>query len=261
MTDKKIKLSGAYNFRDFGGYRNKEGKRLIRGRLYRSDELSKITAADQEKLVQLGISKIIDYRNKKERLNNEDRPIGNAEILYLTPIADIAALASSEHDEESALSPQKMTAALAKELMIRQNEEFVENKQCQDVYREVLEIHLAEEGAIVQHCRGGKDRTGYGVALIQLLLGVSEANVMHDYLLTNVYKKEKNEKSLQLLLQETDNPDFVQAMRYFKEADRHFLQNALARIGAYGGVEGYVVNKLGFSQQKIRLLREKYLQN
>lgn len=103
----KIKLSGAYNFRDFGGYRNKEGKRLIRGRLYRSDELSKITAADQEKLVQLGISKIIDYRNKKERLNNEDRPIGNAEILYLTPIADIAALASSEHDEESALSPQK----------------------------------------------------------------------------------------------------------------------------------------------------------
>ena len=39
-----------------------------------------------------------------------------------------------------------MTAALAKELMIRQNEEFVENKQCQDVYREVLEIHLAEEG-------------------------------------------------------------------------------------------------------------------
>ena len=186
MTDKKIKLSGAYNFRDFGGYRNKEGKRLIRGRLYRSDELSKITAADQEKLVQLGISKIIDYRNKKERLNNEDRPIGNAEILYLTPIADIAALASSEHDEESALSPQKMTAALAKELMIRQNEEFVENKQCQDVYREVLEIHLAEEGAIVQHCRGGKDRTGYGVALIQLLLGVSEADVMHDYLLTNV---------------------------------------------------------------------------
>ena len=213
MTDKKIKLSGAYNFRDFGGYRNKEGKRLIRGRLYRSDELSKITAADQE------------------------------------------------HGEESVLSPQKMTAALAKELMIRQNEEFVENKQCQDVYREVLEIHLAEEGAIVQHCRGGKDRTGYGVALIQLLLGVSEADVMLDYLLTNVYKKEKNEKSLQRLLQETDNPDFVQAMRYFKEADRHFLQNALARIGAYGGVEDYVVNKLGFSQQKIRLLREKYLQN
>ena len=46
-------------------------------------------------------------------------------FFYLTPIADIAALASSEHDEESALSP-KMTAALAKELMIRQNEEFVE---------------------------------------------------------------------------------------------------------------------------------------
>lgn len=66
MTDKKIKLSGAYNFRDFGGYRNKEGKRLIRGRLYRSDELSKITAADQEKLVQLGISKIMIIEIKRK---------------------------------------------------------------------------------------------------------------------------------------------------------------------------------------------------
>ena len=66
----------------------------------------------------------------KERLNNEDRPIGNAEILYLTPIADIAALASSEHDEESALSP-KNDGGSGKRLMIRQNEEFVENKQCQ----------------------------------------------------------------------------------------------------------------------------------
>lgn len=257
----KIKLSGAYNFRDFGGYQSKTGKQLIEGRLFRSDELSKITVEDQEKLSQLGISKIIDYRNEKERLNNEDQPIGNAEIIYLTPIADIAALASSEHGEESVLSPKKMTAALAKELMIRQNEEFVENKQCQAVYREVLEIHLAEEGAVVQHCRGGKDRTGYGVALIQLLLGVSKADVMHDYLLTNVYKKEKNEKSLQLLLQETDNPDFVQAMRYFKEADCHFLQNALARIDAYGGIENYVVNELGFSHHKIDLLREKYLRD
>ena len=50
-----------------------------------------------------------------------------------------------------------------------------------DVYREVLEIHLAEEGAIVQHCRGG-------IALVmaslsfKVLLGVSEADVMHDYL-------------------------------------------------------------------------------
>ena len=39
-----------------------------------------------------------------------------------------------------------------------------------------------------------------------------------------MYTKKKNEKSLQLLLQETDNPDFVQAMRYFKEADRHFCR-------------------------------------
>ena len=120
---------------------------------------------------------------------------------------------------------------------------------------------MEAEGAVVQHCRGGKDRTGYGVALIQLLLGVSYEEVMEDYLLTNEYKREKNTKSLKLIQEETNNPDFVAAMRYFKEADRCFLQTALDLIEAHGGIETYVKEELGFSQQKIQLLKDKYLRD
>lgn len=261
MIDEKIQLEGAYNFRDFGGYRNKEGKRVVKGKLFRSDELSKLTRKDQEKLAQLGIGKIIDYRASKERINNEDQPIGEAQILYLTPVADIAALASSEKGEAIDLYKKTISASIAKELMIKQNEEFVENKQCKAIFREVLYIHLAEDNAVLQHCRGGKDRTGYGVAIILLLLGVSQEDVMHDYLLTNVYKEEKNRKSLLQIEKETNNADFVQAMRYIKEADSSFLQTALDRIETYGGIENYVINELGFSFTDIQELRRKYLED
>ncbi len=42
MTNEKVTLEGAYNFRDFGGYRTKEGKYVVTGKLYRSDELRKL---------------------------------------------------------------------------------------------------------------------------------------------------------------------------------------------------------------------------
>ena len=40
-------------------------------------------------------------------------------------------------------------------------------------------------GGFLVHCTAGKDRTGVGVALILLALGVPRDVVMHDYLLTN----------------------------------------------------------------------------
>ena len=92
----------------------KEGKYVVTGKLYRSDELSKLTEADQKKLAALGIEKIIDYRNAQERVDNEDKPIGNAQVLYLTPIADIAALASSEEGSQWRFLQKKSPPKLQK---------------------------------------------------------------------------------------------------------------------------------------------------
>ncbi|KAF1298853.1 protein tyrosine phosphatase [Enterococcus sp. JM4C] len=263
MTDKeKIQLEGAYNFRDFGGYETSFGKKVVKGKLYRSDELSKLTPKDQAQLAELGLTTIIDFRNEKERVDNEDLPIGEARVVYLDPIANIAALASSENGEEKPLDFENMTAELAKFLMTEQNREFVRSERCQEVYKEMLEIYLDDnETAVVQHCRGGKDRTGYGVALIHLLLGVSKEDIMHDYLLTNVYKKEKNERSLKELMEQSNNPDFVQAVRYFKEADASFLTTALEMIEEYGGIERYAKEELGLTEEQITKLREKYLED
>lgn len=93
----QIRLEKAYNFRDIGGYDTNEGLVVKKGLLFRSDELSKLSEADIETIRKLNIKTIIDYRSERERVNNEDKPIPGAKVIYLDPKADVAALASSDN--------------------------------------------------------------------------------------------------------------------------------------------------------------------
>lgn len=258
----KIYLEGAYNFRDIGGYKTKNGKYVKKGLLYRSDELSKLTAHDVAILEKLGIKTIIDYRAERERINNEDVPIKGSTVIYLDPKADVAALASSDNKDILDKKKSIISSEQAYFLMYNQNKEFVMSETSKTSYRKLLKILLNIENCpLIQHCRGGKDRTGYGVALILLLLGVDKETVIRDYLLTNEYKKEKNEKSLKEAFDQTGNEDFVLALRYLKEARKEFLLVALSLIEEkFGGIENYVIQELGLTLDEINKIRENYLQ-
>lgn len=126
----------------------------------------------------------------------------------------------------------------------------------------MLEIYLTpDSGIIVQHCRGGKDRTGYGVALLQGLLGVEKKDIIRDYLLTNLYKKERNQQSLEKIKEETENPSLVKAIRYFKMADTRFLGTALSYIEEhYQTIENYVKENLSITEEQIQYLKGRYLE-
>lgn len=258
-----VDLDGTFNFRDIGGYKTKDGRMVKYGKHYRSDELSKISSADIMKLQTIGIKTIIDYRGESERIHNEDVIIPGATIHYLDPVADIAALASSEVGEK--ITPHDMlriSSELAEHLMTDQNRAFVRSERSKFAFRKMFNLMLQTENhAIVQHCRGGKDRTGYGVALIHLILGVSREDVMKDYMLTNYYKHEKNEKSLAQLYEQTKNKDVVRAVRFFKEAQPSFLETALDIIDQeFGGIDAYVHHELGLLKSEIERLKDFYLE-
>ena len=61
--DRLVPLEGPANFRDLGGHVLADGRRIRTGRVYRSDSLSGLTAADVERLRHdLGIRTVIDLR-------------------------------------------------------------------------------------------------------------------------------------------------------------------------------------------------------
>src|ERR1700691_5950862 len=64
-----VVLDGAVNVRDIGGYRSSScGLEVTRGRLFRGDSLSQLTDLDTERLDQLGLRTVIDFRTPGERL-------------------------------------------------------------------------------------------------------------------------------------------------------------------------------------------------
>jgi protein-tyrosine phosphatase len=55
VTDRYLRLTGAPNTRDLGGYETRDGKRVRFGELFRTDGLARITDADRARLSAVGL--------------------------------------------------------------------------------------------------------------------------------------------------------------------------------------------------------------
>ncbi len=68
-----LALESIDNFRDYGDYPAAGGRRLKRGRLFRSASHGRATDADLAAVGALGIAVIVDLRRKSERLRDPSR--------------------------------------------------------------------------------------------------------------------------------------------------------------------------------------------
>ena len=66
VTDRRVRLDGAYNFRDIGGLVGADGRRVRTGRVYRSDHLNDLSDADLGVIGALGLRAIHDFRLDSE---------------------------------------------------------------------------------------------------------------------------------------------------------------------------------------------------
>jgi protein-tyrosine phosphatase len=181
MTDTlplSVPLQGISNFRDLGGYRAKDGRRVRAGRVFRAATLAGITPQDQRVLESLGLTAICDLRGIKERERLPDPALPGATAVHL-PIEPTvgASLRDIAHTREA-------TGEDVLSIMRRGYQAYAIDFASH--YRRILTL-AADPGqaAIVFHCSAGKDRTGFGAALLLSALGVAWDDVMEDYLATN----------------------------------------------------------------------------
>ena len=106
------------------------------------------------------------------------------------------------------------------------------------------------------HCTAGKGRTGYVVALIQLLAGVSRETVVADYLATNRwfaphagrYRTFLRWMSLFMVSAERFQP--------LLEVRREYLEVVLDEVlERHGAIEAYLAEVCGFGRSEQRRLR------
>ncbi|MEE8307439.1 MAG: tyrosine-protein phosphatase, partial [Gammaproteobacteria bacterium] len=95
-------LEGAENFRDFGGYITENGQQVKWDVLYRSNDLSRLTAEDVEHLNILGVATIMDFRSSEERQEAPTRWPGPTPNTQHLPIPVMPAGSASPTERGSA---------------------------------------------------------------------------------------------------------------------------------------------------------------
>lgn len=268
-----VPIKGMYNFRDIGGYLTESGKRIKWGKIYRGDHLFNLESDQDPLLEEIGINSIIDLRSSRE-INDSPNPyIGQIRSVYCDPNAHIAAFAGLIQDADKGLSIENIldnpdidmthiTQTQAEKQMIQQQHDFVNTESGKTAFKRVLETMLLEDSApSYQHCRGGKDRTGYSIMLIMAALGVKKDLLVEDYLLTKKAREEKNAVYLEEFKKLAgDNEEVVSYLYTFFDTKESFIQGAFNALESYGGLEKYLENEMKLNKNDILNLREKYLE-
>jgi len=104
------------------------------------------------------------------------------------------------------------------------------------------------------HCATGKDRTGWAAAALLLLIGVSEAQVMAEYLQSEVSLERSRAAFLAEFRAQGGDPALIMPLMVVREA---YLESALDEMRTvYGTIERYFAEGLGIDAATQRHLRE-----
>jgi protein-tyrosine phosphatase len=232
-------LDGAINFRDLGGYRTRDGRVIAQGRLYRSDTLWNLTDADLDTLATLRLRTLCDLRGTIER---DERP-----NRLPTPAPRVHAIGFRPHGADetfTAISRGEAGAAEAAAMMHDHYEAFVDRHA--DHFVRMFQALLEPDAlpALI-HCASGKDRTGFGIAMILLAVGVDREQVMADYRVSDRHRRD--------LAYLFNRPVAAEIYEALATAHPDYLRRSLARIDAgWGGEDAYLreVMRLGPAERE-----------
>lgn len=254
--ERLITLDGTVNFRDIGGYQNKDGQTVKWHKIYRSDSLSSLTPADQEKLEQMKVSVDCDLRTTNEQEMAPDRIWTGARVIDCHVYAeDRNGDFTQEHPIYRFLHHiPKMSGYLDS---IYQNVILSPSSQraFARVFAELLELPADE--ALVYHCSAGKDRTGMTTALILTGLGIDEHTIARDYLLTNELYTFGLRKQLP---SDSEMIKMVNQMNITEGEGTAILGITETIDKGFGGFDNYFTKQLGFSKQDLSDFRRLYLE-
>ena len=251
---RKLPFTGAHNFRDLGGYKTSDGKTVKWGKVYRSDNLHSLTDEDLKYMERLNLKSVVDFRSDEERNEEPDRLTPDMTPILL-PIK---------------FEPEGVTETLMRDLTfgdldssnLLRDFNVILIKEFTEEYRDFFR-HIVDNGGepFVLHCTAGKDRAGFGSAMILTVLGVPREKIIEDYLLTNTYVSDHVESKLL----ETELKTFFRAdsdnLRKINLVEERYIQAAFDTIDSHwGGMDQYISEGLNLTEEDINKIKDYYLE-
>jgi protein-tyrosine phosphatase len=235
-----VPLEGGSNLRDLGGWRTVDGGVVRFGQVYRSAALHALTEADLARLAALGVGHICDFRGDGERARWPSRVPQGARVHELGIAPTIGA------SLRDLIANRAATAADVMEVMQLAYGAYATDWHHR--YRAMFDLLLEDAPApLMFHCTAGKDRTGFGAALILSALGVPDEAIRADYMATNRLWRGDSELAASL-------PPAVGAtlLRVHPE----FLDAAFAAVRrTHGSMDAYLAERIGLDTARRAKLR------
>ena len=264
-----IPFQGTNNFRDMGGYRTTDGRKVKFGLFFRSDELTALSEQDLTTFQALNIKTIFDYRDEGEARHKPDPAIAGALNIRLSAVPEdqvtrinmpgkMESRDRSQHFIEDMVNSGFFKKFRADAMFIELYSKIAINNPS---YKRLMDlIRLPDRLGLLHHCTAGKDRTGVGSALILLALGVPEETIMEDYLLTNEMMKAYNGEQLRRFAEHVDEAELrnIEQMLGVKE---EFMEAVFGSIKTtYGSVDSYLAEEFGLRKEQREALQEMCLE-
>ena len=140
---------------------------------------------------------------------------------------------------------------------------FIETESAAGSFGNFLRILLEKhEKGVLWHCTAGKDRAGFASAIIEEILGVSREEIIAEYMATNTCLSEEIKPLYDMIKQQTGYFDLKtdQALQYLFTAQEDYLSASYAKAEElFGGMEGYITERLGITEEEKNRLKELYL--
>lgn len=228
-----IGLEGSLNFRDFGGYQTASGKRVQTGKLFRCGMLTGIPDHAYDDFAALNIGVICDLRRQDEVQLAPTPDTAPFHCRIHIPIAP-----GSSPDLQASLQDPAHTTQHRIDYMRKITREIAQDHVAE--YRQLFHELLNVDNGFLLHCTAGKDRTGFGAAMILAALGVPEAHIFDDYLLTNS-ATDLFDAMLPRFKERYGEVFNEEDLRVIAGVRREYLEAALAGVEeSFGSIDGYL---------------------
>ena len=245
------------NFRDLGGYKSADGRKIKNGLLYRSGGLYLLDEEETDYFLSLGIKYIMDFRTQEETSAKPDPVFPNIKMIRHSGI-------TTKEGKEIDFSPTGMSKIGEEGVQqLHMVTEYYKNIPFDnDAFKKLMAMIVAHEVPLVFHCFTGKDRTGVFAMILLLALGVDEETVLQDYMLSNEYHHDTLMDAL------ADNSHKFKAHPEAREltimcygvSERVGIEVLKAINERYGTKEEYFLREFGLDQKALEDLRDFYLE-
>ena len=254
-----LELEEGINFRELGGYLTEDGRKIKWHKLLRCGSMAQLTKNDVDYLDQYGVRYIIDLRSPEESNYSPDKYPDKAQYFQDT----VYPFSFSLFKNLGIINNMRLGASnmdFGRQTYLQ----MLLDPHAQAAYRKMFNILLEndKEGeSVVFHCTAGKDRTGVAAFLILSALGVSEKQIVEDYLYTNLFFDNYSSETINDALESESQTEIAQRLNSKTAVIAETIEVLPKACQVVSGsVEKFLEEKLGMTKAKIEGLQELYLE-